>query len=148
MIDANRLQDILFACLLGEDLRDEINQAKEEDKEKARELLHKHNVKMVEGLLSKFVLRIDEVEKHREEIQGFISQLSPDFSKHKGGGTSFLNLCFTAKGEQWGEHRSGEILVVLAIALDLAGYCLPKEIWGALPGGVPYIWFDFTPEPT
>lgn len=68
-----------------------------------------------------------------------------DYLKGKGDGMSFLHLCTTRNGVLWAEHPRMEALVCLGIALGVAGYCAPKELWAAFPGGMPYVWFDLPP---
>jgi hypothetical protein len=56
-----------------------------------------------------------------------------------GGGWSFLNACVTKDGVQWTDlHRTVEALVVLGIAAGKVAWMLPRKIWSALPGGMPY----------
>jgi hypothetical protein len=64
---------------------------------------------------------------------------SDDFYEDRGGGHSFLQVPFDREGHHWCEHRTAEQLVGLCVALDFAAYPLPKSLWAALPGGVPYI---------
>lgn len=54
----------------------------------------------------------------------------------------FLLFSFTRDGEHWGEHINCQELVCLAIGTGLANYCLSREFWRLLPGGVPYVVFD------
>jgi len=97
---------------------------------------------LVEGLVNKFGLHPGRVEAHKEEVRGFLDQMPQVFHAEGGGGMSFLSLCNTADGRQWGEHRNMEELVVLGIACNLASYCLPRDMWAMLPGGVPYVTFN------
>jgi len=62
-----------------------------------------------------------------------------------GGGWSFLQLCEDDHGEQWtGLHKVMDELLMLAIATKHARILLPRELWSALPGGMPYIMFSNT----
>ena len=36
-------------------------------------------------------------------------------------------------------HMTVESLLCLGIGLDLAEWCLPKEMWSLMPGGMPYV---------
>jgi len=46
----------------------------------------------------------------------------------------------TKDGTQWtGEQSICELLVCMSIGLKLMEYCMPKELWLILPGGVPYV---------
>ena len=55
---------------------------------------------------------------------------------------SFLNLCVDKDGVQWAEHPTLEKMVAMGIGLKMAAYCLPRDMWNSLPGGVPYVQFD------
>lgn len=72
---------------------------------------------------------------HKNTIEKFIKQLPKKFEE----GWSFLNMCATRSGDQWGEHRHAEQLLTLGIALGLMEYTIPKTFWDALPGGMPYV---------
>jgi len=92
----------------------------------------------VEGIMATFHFHPDRIEKHRDKIMEFLKEMPEGFSK--GGGWSFLNLCNTKNGELWtGMHSIMEQLVCLGIAIEKVSYCLPREVWSALPGGMPYI---------
>lgn len=80
----------------------------------------------------------------KEQVRALLFKIATDkFLKAKGGGCSFLVLCVDRDGNQWTNlHRTQEQLVQLAIGTGLGGYCVPRESWARLPGGVPYIWFD------
>lgn len=101
------------------------------------------NAIQIEGIVRTLVLDREKVESHREEIKGFINQLPSQFLLNGGGGWTFLNLCMREDGVQWtGLHLIQEQLYALAAALGMAKIQLPRELWSALPGGVPYIVFD------
>ena len=90
----------------------------------------------VEGLTSMFGLHPQRLEEKRELVTALLAELPAEFKE----GWSFLNLCTTKDGELWtGMHRVCEQLVVMAIGLGLMEYCMPRELWGILPGGVPYL---------
>lgn len=90
----------------------------------------------VEGLRSIFVLHSQRLEEKRELVTALLAELPAEFKK----GYTFLNFCTTKDGELWtGEHRICEQLIVMAIGLDLMSYCMPREMWQILPGGVPYV---------
>jgi len=98
---------------------------------------------IVEGIIMKVGFHPARVAKNRDIIREWVRQLPDDFIKSKGGGMSFLNMCVDREGNQWtGEHRIMEQLTCLAIAAKLGNYCLPREAWTAMPGGVPYVVFD------
>jgi hypothetical protein len=57
-----------------------------------------------------------------------------------------LSLFEDKHGNHWGEHINMNELCVLAIGLKLGNWCLPREMWTAFPGGMPYIGFDVSQE--
>lgn len=76
------------------------------------------------------------LQEHAEEILAIIDNLPEEFKQ----GWSFLNFCTDREGNQWtGMHKVCEQLVMLGIAIDKLEYCMPRDMWGMLPGGVPYI---------
>lgn len=81
------------------------------------------------------------LESHRADIEAMANQLLPEFRKEYGGGSSFLNACVTADGHQWGEHQNIDELLALGIAIGKMAILMPddRELWQALPGGMPYI---------
>lgn len=81
----------------------------------------------------------ERVEKHEVEILKLLDNFSPEFYSDGGGGMSFLNLCVTADGDQWGEHQTMEQLCQLGSAVGAVSFLLPREVWPALPGGMPYL---------
>ena len=97
---------------------------------------------LVEGIRCTFAFHPERIKKHKEEIREFLNKMPEEFHKDTGGGWTFLNLCNDINGNQWGSQLSVEQLVTLGIAVGMASYCAPKELWSALPGGVPYIVFD------
>jgi len=100
----------------------------------------KTNHVKVEGIVSIFGFYPERLQSHYEDIKSMLSELPIDFRTTHGGGMSFLEACNDCNGIQWtGEHQVMEQLFVMAIGLDLAKYCSPKETWQVFPGGVPYI---------
>ncbi len=90
----------------------------------------------VEGITSMFGLHPQKLEEKRELVTALLAELPEEFKE----GYTLLNFCTTKDGEQWtGEHRVCEQLIVMAIGLNLMEYCMPREMWAVLPGGVPYI---------
>ena len=93
---------------------------------------------IVEGVTRRFLFNLERVEKHREEIGEMLRQLPEQFQPNGGGGWSFLNACMTINGEQWGDHRDIDDLLCLGLATKQAAILMPKSMWSALPGGMPY----------
>lgn len=96
----------------------------------------------IEGIVRTFNANRATIAEHRDEIIAMLSCLPDEFMDDGGGGWSFLNLCQTKDGRLWtGMHATCEALYGLAAGLDLASFLLPREVWGALPGGMPYLAF-------
>lgn len=99
----------------------------------------KDNPVLVEGIANKFGFHLGRVENHKDEIYSMLKQLPKSFQKDSGGGMSFLEACTDKDGNLWtGLQPIVEQLVVLGIAIKKVSYCLPKDFWKTLPGGVPY----------
>jgi hypothetical protein len=80
------------------------------------------------------------LKKNEESIYGMLKELPASFQKDSGGGMSFLQACEDKDGNQWtGMHQTMQELFLLGLAAGKVQYCLPKELWSALPGGVPYL---------
>jgi hypothetical protein len=121
MIDPNRVQTMIQECLSGS----------------------KDVGIPVEGVMATYVLLPEKLAQHRAEIVSMLEQLPEEFFTDGGGGWSFLNLCQTADGDLWtGMHQTVDVLCVLAFGLDLGKWLMPRPIWSALPGGLPYVAFD------
>ena len=68
-----------------------------------------------------------------------LENLPLDFQENSGGGMSFLKACDDQEGNQWtGLHRRMEELFVLGTGLGKVKCLMPRELWAALPGGMPY----------
>ena len=126
LIDAERLGEILRDCLVNEDTR------QPED-----------DIVMTEGVMHVYAFVPEKLAEHRLEVAAMLVELPMQFrpaSMGGEGGWSFLNACTDRRGEQWtGEHLAVEGLLCLGIAMNLAAWLLPKEMWSALPGGMPYV---------
>lgn len=79
------------------------------------------------------------LQESKEDIISLLNHLPEQFYESKGDGWSFLNACMNDKGEQWvGDHKIMDELFCLGLAIDKVVSCLPRDLWPALPGGVPY----------
>jgi hypothetical protein len=92
---------------------------------------------MVDGVTGPYGFHPKRLQAHLEDVGLMLDELPTEFSA--GGGWSFLNMCMTRDGRQWGEHVDVEGLMVLGIGLGLVEMQLPRELWPALPGGMPYL---------
>jgi hypothetical protein len=97
---------------------------------------------IVEGVIGRFGFHPGRLESHRQDVTDMLRELPDTFKKRGGGGMSFLNMCLTKTGHQWGEHHDMDDLLCLAIGLKLGEIQVPREMWSALPGGFPYVVFD------
>lgn len=80
------------------------------------------------------------LESHQTEIARILLEQDPKFFKHsEAGGYTFLQLPFDGKGNHWCEQPTALKLCILGLGLGLVEYLLPREVWSALPGGVPYL---------
>ncbi len=95
---------------------------------------------VIQGITSSFALVRERVAAHESDIEGLLTGLSDDFREGGGGGMSFLAMCDDRNGNQWtGMHKVMQELVVLGIAAEKVVIPFPREVWSALPGGMPYI---------
>lgn len=90
---------------------------------------------ITEGVIHNAIL---DTTGHEQDIKDLLSQLHTQFRQNQGGGWSFLMACETSTGIHWGEHFDIEKLVLLGRAAGLLEFCLPREFWRELPGGMPY----------
>lgn len=141
LIDQERVQELLVICLF-------------EDGEPTEPYVE------VEGVMSTFRLHPERLESHRDEIKEMLNLLPLGFrsvDEGGGGGWSLLNGCVVADPDRpdaaveelpiWtGFQMRVDQLFVLGMGLGLARYLLPRELWGALPGSMPY--YVVTLDPT
>lgn len=93
----------------------------------------------VEGIMARASFAADQLRRHEAEIRDLLDQLPDSFRLDGGGGMSFLNACHDRDGQMWtGEHRVMEMLFMLGLATGEAKCLFPRELWEALPGGMPY----------
>jgi hypothetical protein len=129
VLNAERVQKVFLACLFkdGED--------------------HGKYVP-VPGITTNVGFHPGRIEEHKAEIAEMLGELPDEFKESGGGGMSFLNACNDKHGNQWtGMHRAMEQLFQLGLAAGKAACLMPREMWGALPGGMPYyvVNNDFKP---
>jgi len=90
---------------------------------------------VVEGIVQGYMLNNDKLIENTESITDMLNELPKEFKE----GWSFLNACNNKDGEQWtGLHQRMEELFVLGMGIKKVTCPMPKELWTALPGGVPY----------
>jgi hypothetical protein len=93
-----------------------------------------------EGLTQTVGFHPERLSGHKEDVLTMLQELPDEFQQSKGGGWSFLNACNDKNGRQWSDlHQRMEQLFQLGIALKLAKWQMPREMWSLFPGGMPYI---------
>lgn len=93
----------------------------------------------VEGVVRTVAFCQERLADHKHEILSMLAELPDAFKKTGGGGWTFLNACSDKNGRQWtGLHQRMEQLFQLGIGLGVVRSLLPREMWKALPGGMPY----------
>ena len=97
---------------------------------------------LVEGILGRYGFHRGRIAESRDEIRWLLDEMPDDFHVQGGGGMSFLNLCVDRNDQHWAEHRTMNELLCLGIAANMADYCVPRHLWSAFPGGMPYVVFD------
>src|SRR5688572_8890842 len=101
---------------------------------------------IAEGVVQRLGFHPARLQEKAPDIRSMLLELPEPFRSDKGGGWSFLQACDDRAGNQWGEHRDVDALLCLGIASGYATILLPREMWGAMPGSVPY--FAVIAEPT
>lgn len=97
------------------------------------------NYVKTEGIITNVGLHPERLASHKTEILEMLNELPDEFKRSGGGGWSFLNACNDKDGKLWtGDQSVVEQLVLLGIASEKVAFQLPREVWAALPGGVPY----------
>jgi hypothetical protein len=83
----------------------------------------------------------DRVEANKPLVRELLAQLPVQFRPAPvgGGGWSFMNACLREDGTQWtGEHRVMEGLFAVGMAAGFVSCPIGRDLWAALPGGMPY----------
>lgn len=74
-----------------------------------------------------------------DAIRQMLEGLPDAYRADSGGGWTFLNACYDRDGTQWTSFQVVmEKLFMLGMAANLVTELLPREMWGSLPGGMPY----------
>lgn len=92
-----------------------------------------------EGITSNVGFHPERIAGHKAEISALLDELPDEFKKTGGGGMSFLKACNDKHGNQWtGLHKRMEQLFQLGISVEKVECLVPRDMWTALPGGMPY----------
>lgn len=101
---------------------------------------NKDNKIIVEGIVHAYGFHPGRISEKKEVIKELLLELPIAFMKNGGGGVSFLEACMDKYNNQWtDEHCAIENLFILGIATGQAQWCFPRDLWNALPGGMPYV---------
>lgn len=90
------------------------------------------------GIMHSVGFQTQRLVSHRGEVAEMLREIPDEFHSRAGGGMSFLKFCQTRDGTVWGEHDSGEKLVLLGEGLGMISCIFDRAQWGTLPGGMPY----------
>lgn len=132
-LTAANVSSIFLDCLYND----------EEIKDMDRETLTAKST-LVEGVAIRVGFNPEKLEKHKDDIKSMLSCLQDEFMQDKGGGFSFLNACYDKNGNQWtGLHKAMDELFMLGQGIKVVRPCLPRELWDAFPGGMPYYAISF-----
>lgn len=106
-----------------------------EDTEEAND----DNTVIARGIVIDVEFNSEQLNKQEDNIYSMLKELPQEFFRDGGGGWSFLKACNDKHGVQWTSlHQTMEQLFLLGMAIGKVKSRLPKEMWSALPGGMPY----------
>lgn len=131
LISSHEVRTVMIDCLWP----DEDIASLDRDAFKAQSII-------VNGITAKFGFKPNAVKRYEARIKSWLQHLNPAFTNPRLGGWSFLQLCMDKDDNLWGQHVDCEALMVLAMAVRCCMYLLPRDIWSALPGGMPYLFFN------
>lgn len=89
--------------------------------------------------IMRLAFRAEKIALHKQEIAAMLMDLPLEYRQSAGGGWSFLNACNDRYGTQWtGMQSQMACLFALGLAAGLVTCLIPRDMWGALPGSMPY----------
>ena len=94
---------------------------------------------VIEGITMTIGFHPGRVDQHADDIKNILDNLSDQFKESGGGGYTFLEMPFDKDGNQWGDQPNAQELYILGYAAGWCDYLMPRYMWAAFPGGVPYI---------
>ncbi len=94
---------------------------------------------IAEGVMVKVGFHPERLKEATPIIERMLNDLPNEFQSDGSGGWSFLNACMDKNGNHWGGHQDIDQLVCLGIASGKLKYLMPRKMWSAMPGGMPYL---------
>lgn len=86
--------------------------------------------------------------EHEKEIRACLDKFAPEFKETGGRGMTFSVAHYRRapgmfidepEGEKWGDLMVADMIVTLGIAIGKVKWLAPREMWGELPKGFPYL---------
>ncbi len=117
-LDPNRVKAVFEECHVPADTKDAV---------------------LVEGITGAEEFDFERLQANVEEIEQMLLELPDVYRESHGGGMSFTQACIDRHGNQWtGMQMVMNQLFMLGLAIGKVESLLPREMWDALPGGMPY----------
>lgn len=94
----------------------------------------------VDGLTGQWWFHAQRINEKSEQIAELLRELPTPFHAGSGGGWSFTKASNDRHGNEWtSRNQDMESLFALGIAAGLAKWLDDRDVWHAMPGGVPYV---------
>jgi hypothetical protein len=94
----------------------------------------------ITGWLLRHTFSVRQLQRDREEIIRMLLCMQAGFRTDERGGGSVGAAIVREDGQLWTNDMSDvEKLISVGMALGLVEFCAPRDRWGSLPGGLPYV---------
>lgn len=101
----------------------------------------------IEGLNGHFCYNDTRLSRHLETIQKVMHEFDDKFwqdDEMNKRGSSVMDLRRDRKGRVWADDQTIMHFIYLTIAMGFAEWSYPRNMWGTLDEGMPYILFTCT----
>jgi hypothetical protein len=99
----------------------------------------------VDGVMFRHTFSIQALHTNREAVIRILLSLPSGFRVDERGGGSMAMMNQRDDKTVWTDDVSDvEKLIALGLASGLLSYCAPREKWGSLPDGLPYLRVEIT----
>jgi hypothetical protein len=99
----------------------------------------------VDGVMLRHTFSIAALHSHREHVIRLLLSLPAGFRADEGQGGSMGMMNLRGTSVPWTDQMPDvEKLIALGLASGLLSFCAPREKWGRLPSGIPYLRVDIT----